>query len=84
MLQSLHEGVCWRYVEGDGEYVAEPVRSKISNLRRMTLREFLSNYQEDMSEYYGDEFWTHEDEIITLELIADKWGMLVSSLRSYK
>ena len=65
MLQSLHEGVCWRYVEGDGEYVAEPVRSKISNLRRMTLREFCEEYQEDMSEYYGEEFWTHRDEIIT-------------------
>jgi len=30
------------------------------------------------------DFILHEDEIITLELIADKWGMLVSSLRSYK
>ena len=42
-----------------------PMRSKISDLRRMTLREFLSEYQEEMSEYYGGEFWTHEDEIIT-------------------
>ena len=65
MLQTLHEGVCWRYVDGDGEYVVEPMRSKISDLRRMTLREFLSDYQDEMSDYYGGEFWTHEDEIIT-------------------
>ena len=71
MLQALHEGMCWRYVEGDGQYVAEPVRSKISNLRRMTLREFLSEYNEEMSEYYGGEFWTHEDEIITDSGVGD-------------
>ena len=30
------------------------------------------------------DFILHEDEVITLELIAEKWDMYVNSLRSYK
>ena len=30
------------------------------------------------------DFILHEDEVITLELIAEKWEMYINSLRSYK
>ena len=30
------------------------------------------------------DFILHEDEVITLELIAEKWDMYINSLRSYK
>ena len=70
-LQALCKGISWRYEEGDGKYEEIPVRSENTGFRRMTLREFLSMYQQEMEDYYGEEFWLHEDDLIDDAQVGD-------------
>ncbi len=72
--------------------IFEDIKNSDENFVDMCL-ETLENIQDEdtrkttltmLAQLSMADFILHEDEIITLELIADKWGMLVSSLRSYK
>lgn len=45
--------------------------SKRNGLTYMTLREFISWYSDELGDYYGGEFWSHELDIIDDNMVGD-------------
>ena len=44
---------------------------KRSGLVQMTLRDFIFSWKDELAEYYGSEFWTHEDDVLYDTSIGD-------------